>query len=56
MFYFKGTIEEKIYQRQISKQSLSGAVMDSKSKNEVQFSLDDLKVIEIWSFSMNWYG
>ncbi|CAG2216528.1 RAD54B [Mytilus edulis] len=38
-----GTIEEKIYQRQISKQSLSGAVMDSKSKNDVQFSLDDLK-------------
>ncbi|VDI75014.1 DNA repair and recombination protein RAD54B [Mytilus galloprovincialis] len=44
-----GTIEEKIYQRQISKQSLSGAVMDSKSKNDVQFSLDDLKDL----FSLN---
>ncbi|CAG2195639.1 RAD54B [Mytilus edulis] len=45
----RGTIEEKIYQRQISKQSLSGAVMDSKSKNDVQFSLDDLKDL----FSLN---
>ena len=40
----QGTIEEKIYQRQISKQGLSGAVMDSKRKCDVQFSLDDLKV------------
>ncbi|CAC5403019.1 RAD54B [Mytilus coruscus] len=44
-----GTIEEKIYQRQISKQSLSGAVMDSKNKKDVQFSLDDLKDL----FSLN---
>ncbi|XP_041363307.1 DNA repair and recombination protein RAD54B-like [Gigantopelta aegis] len=38
-----GTIEEKIYQRQISKQGLSGAVMDVKEKKDVQFSHDDLK-------------
>lgn len=44
-----GTIEEKIYQRQISKQGLSGAVMDSKRKCDVQFSLDDLKDL----FSLN---
>lgn len=45
--FLQGTLEEKIYQRQISKQSLSGAVMDCKGKNDVQFSLDDLKVTGI---------
>ncbi|CAL1529863.1 unnamed protein product, partial [Lymnaea stagnalis] len=44
-----GTIEEKIYQRQISKQGLSGAVMDISNKNNVQFSLEDLKDL----FSLN---
>ncbi|CAH1802023.1 unnamed protein product [Owenia fusiformis] len=39
-----GTIEEKVYQRQISKQGLSGAVMDSKTTiQNVKFSLEDLK-------------
>ncbi|XP_067671287.1 DNA repair and recombination protein RAD54B-like [Haliotis asinina] len=38
-----GTIEEKVYQRQISKQGLSGAVMDLRERNEVQFSREDLK-------------
>ncbi|XP_072163961.1 DNA repair and recombination protein RAD54B-like [Diadema setosum] len=39
-----GTIEEKIYQRQISKQSLSGAVVDTKdAASSVKFSLEDLK-------------
>ncbi|KAK3089624.1 hypothetical protein FSP39_005167 [Pinctada imbricata] len=44
-----GSIEEKIYQRQISKQGLSGAVMDSKEKCDVQFSKEDLKDL----FSLN---
>ncbi|XP_061175065.1 DNA repair and recombination protein RAD54B-like [Saccostrea echinata] len=44
-----GTIEEKIYQRQISKQGLSGAVMDLKNKREAQFSLQELKDL----FSLN---
>ncbi|XP_052032044.1 DNA repair and recombination protein RAD54B isoform X2 [Apodemus sylvaticus] len=39
-----GTIEEKIYQRQISKQGLSGAVVDlSKSSEHIQFSVEELK-------------
>ncbi|CAG5128018.1 unnamed protein product, partial [Candidula unifasciata] len=44
-----GTIEEKIYQRQITKQGLSGAVMDVSRKSSVQFSLEDLKDL----FSLN---
>lgn len=41
----QGTIEEKIYQRQISKQSLSGAVVDAKGQGgSVKFSLEDLRV------------
>lgn len=43
---FQGTIEEKIYQRQISKQGLSGAVMDLKNKREAQFSREELRVSE----------
>ncbi|KAM9096628.1 DNA repair and recombination protein RAD54B isoform 2-T2 [Sarcophilus harrisii] len=39
-----GTIEEKIYQRQISKQGLSGAVVDlSKTSEHIQFSVEELK-------------
>uniref|UniRef100_M3XIU9 RAD54 homolog B n=1 Tax=Latimeria chalumnae TaxID=7897 RepID=M3XIU9_LATCH len=39
-----GTIEEKIYQRQISKQSLSGAVVDLKKKSEhLRFSKEELR-------------
>ena len=44
-FFTQGTIEEKVYQRQISKQGLSGAVVDAKSHGHVKFSLEDLKVI-----------
>ncbi|XP_062936072.1 DNA repair and recombination protein RAD54B isoform X1 [Cynocephalus volans] len=39
-----GTIEEKIYQRQISKQGLSGAVIDlNKTSEHIQFSVEELK-------------
>ncbi|KAJ7413284.1 hypothetical protein WISP_92066 [Willisornis vidua] len=39
-----GTIEEKIYQRQISKQDLSGAVVDlSKTSEHIHFSIEELK-------------
>ncbi|KFO35271.1 DNA repair and recombination protein RAD54B [Fukomys damarensis] len=39
-----GTIEEKIYQRQISKQALSGAVVDlTKTSEHIQFSVEELK-------------
>eukprot|EP00112_Aurelia_sp_Birch-Aquarium-sp1_P009713 Seg2113.3 transcript_id=Seg2113.3/GoldUCD/mRNA.D3Y31 product="DNA repair and recombination protein RAD54B" protein_id=Seg2113.3/GoldUCD/D3Y31 len=37
-----GTIEEKIYQRQIAKQGLSGSIVDLKS-DKVSFSCKDLK-------------
>ncbi|XP_039378015.1 DNA repair and recombination protein RAD54B isoform X2 [Mauremys reevesii] len=39
-----GSIEEKIYQRQISKQGLSGAVVDlSKTSEHIRFSIEELK-------------
>ncbi|XP_029447555.1 DNA repair and recombination protein RAD54B [Rhinatrema bivittatum] len=39
-----GSIEEKIYQRQISKQGLSGAVIDmTKTSEHIQFSAEELK-------------
>ncbi|XP_077023333.1 DNA repair and recombination protein RAD54B isoform X2 [Tamandua tetradactyla] len=39
-----GTIEEKIYQRQISKQGLSGAVVDlTKTSEHIQFPVEELK-------------
>ena len=40
----QGTIEEKIYQRQIAKQGLSGTVADARNLSKVEFSLEDLKV------------
>ncbi|KAK7491198.1 hypothetical protein BaRGS_00017469 [Batillaria attramentaria] len=43
-----GSIEEKVYQRQISKQGLSGAVIDFKA-SDIQFSQEDLK--DLFSFS-----
>lgn len=45
---FQGSIEEKIYQRQISKQGLSGTVIDFKP-SEIQFSQEDLK--DLFSFN-----
>lgn len=42
--FSSGTIEEKIYQRQISKQDLSGAVVDlTKTSEHTQFSVEELK-------------
>lgn len=42
--FFSGTIEEKIYQRQISKQGLSGAVVDlTRTSEHMQFSVEELK-------------
>ncbi|XP_033124667.1 DNA repair and recombination protein RAD54B-like [Anneissia japonica] len=38
-----GTIEEKIYQRQISKQGLSGAVVDANIDTKSAFSTEELK-------------
>ncbi|XP_066547711.1 DNA repair and recombination protein RAD54B isoform X2 [Amia ocellicauda] len=39
-----GTIEEKIYQRQITKQGLSGAVVDTcKKSDHISFSMEELQ-------------
>lgn len=43
--FIQGTIEEKIYQRQITKQGLSGTVADASASSKVEFSREDLKVI-----------
>lgn len=45
----QGTIEEKIFQRQVSKQGLSGVVEQTgktshSSSGHVQFSLEELRV------------
>ena len=42
-FISTGTIEEKIFQRQANKQSLSSAVVDEKEDVERHFSLDALR-------------
>lgn len=43
-YFLAGTLEEKIYQRQISKQGLSGAVVDLVKKSEhICFSVDELR-------------
>ncbi|XP_066914123.1 DNA repair and recombination protein RAD54B-like [Clytia hemisphaerica] len=38
-----GSIEEKIYQRQIIKNNLSGTIVDSLANNKVRFSTEQLK-------------
>lgn len=40
-----GTIEEKIYQRQVSKQGLSANVVDMKEDSKQHFSVEDLKAL-----------
>ena len=45
----QGTIEEKIYQRQINKQSLGNSIVDSVNKQNVKFSKDELKVRSLHS-------
>lgn len=42
-FISTGTIEEKIFQRQASKQALSSAVVDEKEDAERHFSIDALR-------------
>lgn len=42
-FNFVGTIEEKIYQRQLSKLGLSGAVVDPEATNSIRLSDEELK-------------
>ncbi|RXG73432.1 DNA repair and recombination protein RAD54B [Armadillidium vulgare] len=38
-----GSIEEKMFQRQVCKQGISGSVVDARSSFKVQFSVEDLK-------------
>ena len=42
-FISSGTIEEKIFQRQASKQALSSCVVDEKEDAERHFSIDALR-------------
>ena len=39
-----GTIEEKMFQRQILKQSLSGAVVDARDNARAHFTREELRV------------
>lgn len=39
-----GSLDEKMYQRQVKKQGLSGAVVDARSSDRVHFSTEELKV------------
>ncbi|XP_026780667.3 DNA repair and recombination protein RAD54B isoform X1 [Pangasianodon hypophthalmus] len=51
-FLTTGTIEEKIYQRQVSKQGLSGAVVDLGKKGEhINFSAEELR--DLFTFDPN---
>nr|VWO98871.1 Salicylate biosynthesis isochorismate synthase (EC (Isochorismate mutase) [Ganoderma boninense] len=48
-FISTGTIEEKIFQRQANKQSLSSAVVDEKEDVERHFSLDALRKLFLFN-------
>lgn len=48
MVNVKGTIEEKIFQRQVMKHDLSGAVMDTKESGKSQFTRKDLRVDKVF--------
>uniref|UniRef100_A0A8B9GZU7 Fibrinogen silencer binding protein n=1 Tax=Astyanax mexicanus TaxID=7994 RepID=A0A8B9GZU7_ASTMX len=51
-FLTTGTIEEKMYQRQVSKQGLSGTVVDLKKKAEhISFSAEELR--DLFTFEAN---
>ncbi|XP_072548095.1 DNA repair and recombination protein RAD54B isoform X2 [Salminus brasiliensis] len=51
-FLTTGTIEEKMYQRQVSKQGLSGAVVDLRKKAEhINFSAEELR--DLFTFDAN---
>uniref|UniRef100_A0A8C1X597 RAD54 homolog B n=1 Tax=Cyprinus carpio TaxID=7962 RepID=A0A8C1X597_CYPCA len=51
-FLTTGSIEEKIYQRQVSKQGLSGTVVDlSKKAEHISFSAEELR--DLFSFDPN---
>ena len=39
-----GTIEEKIFQRQVLKQGLSGAIVDARESSQGHFTKEELKV------------
>jgi hypothetical protein len=45
-----GSIEEKIFQRQISKTGLSGAVVDPQNQSKIRLSNEELKVYEFIRF------
>jgi hypothetical protein len=42
-----GSIEEKIFQRQISKTGLSGAVVDPQNQSKIRLSNEELKVHDL---------
>jgi hypothetical protein len=42
-----GSIEEKIFQRQISKTGLSGAVVDPQNQTTIRLSNEELKVYDL---------
>ena len=45
LFYVEqGTIEEKIYQRQVTKLALGDSVVDAVKESQIKFSPEDLKV------------
>ena len=48
-FISTGTIEEKIFQRQASKQALSSAVVDEKEDTERHFSIDALRKLFLFN-------
>ncbi|KIM87179.1 hypothetical protein PILCRDRAFT_815650 [Piloderma croceum F 1598] len=50
-FISTGTIEEKIFQRQASKQALSSAVVDEKEDTERHFSVDALRQLFLFKES-----
>ena len=49
---FQGSVEEKIYQRQVSKTGLSGVVVDAKTDSKLHFTPADLRVNLIKLLSM----